>query len=68
MTASFFIMAERRNQHEINLEQLNIGSSGYYDDETILQSDRSLNMSLVYKYYFNFMKRKTSGRIPAVGK
>ncbi len=67
MTSSFFIMTERRNQHEISLEQLSIGSSSYYYDENVLQSNRGLNVSLGYKYLFNFMKRKTSRWIPSVG-
>lgn len=67
ITTSFFMMTENKNQHEISLERLTIGSSDYYYDNNALQSNNAFDVSLGYKYHFNFMKRTTSRWIPSVG-
>lgn len=67
LTSSFFIMRTNGNQHEISLEKLKIGSSNYYYDSISLQSNNGIDISLGYKYHFNFIKRKTSKWIPSIG-
>lgn len=67
ITSSFFIMDEAKNQHEISLEKLTLGSPDYYFDSYELRSNNAVDVSVGYKYHFNFMKRKTSRWIPSVG-
>lgn len=67
ITSSFFIMDKVKNQHEISLEKFRIGSSDYYYDSISLQADRSVDISLGYKYHLNLIKRKTSKWIPSIG-
>lgn len=67
ITSSFFIMRTNGNQHEISLEKLKIGSSNYYYDNASLHSNNGADISMGYKYHFNFIKRKNSKWIPSIG-
>lgn len=67
LTASFFMMDGKRNQHEFSLEKLNFATNSLFRGAGLSYLSKTTDISLGYKYHFNFVKNKNSRWIPSVG-
>lgn len=66
LTASFSIMNERKNLHELSLERIGFASNPYYLNNGIIVA-KTFNLEVGYKYHINLIKNKNARWIPSIG-
>lgn len=67
ITASLFIMDGSLNQHELSIERFRFSARPDQFGKNMTRFNRNANVTVGYKYHFNFIKKKNSRWIPSVG-